>query len=107
MRRHCKLEDRNGQAVPLPSSPVSPTRTCVGCGARTAKSEMLRLVAVGNDIVPDVVARLPGRGAYLHRSQECWERAQRRKALTRALRAPGASPAGEIAGFLASDGGRG
>ena len=67
----------------------------MGCGARAAKSDLLRLVAVGDLIVPDAAARLPGRGAYLHPQQGCWDRALRRRALTRALRQPGAHPAGE------------
>ena len=74
----------------------------MGCGVRAAKSELLRLVAVGDEIVPDAAARLPGRGAYLHPRQGCWERAQRRKALARALRRPGILPAGELAGYLAA-----
>ena len=74
----------------------------MGCGVRAAKSELLRLVAVGDEIVPDTAARRPGRGAYLHPAQGCWERAQRRKALARALRRPGIHPAGELAGYLAA-----
>src|SRR5947209_2264189 len=89
---------------PSPSSP--PIRTCVGCGVRVAKSDLLRLVAVGDEIVPDATARLPGRGAYLHHRQGCWERAQRRRALARALRRPGAYPAAGLAEYL-SDGGAG
>jgi uncharacterized protein len=73
---------------------AQPVRTCVGCGVRTAKSDLLRLVAVGNEIVPDAAARLPGRGAYLHPGEECLVRAQRRKAIPRALRLPGTAPAG-------------
>ena len=61
---------------------------------RTAKSELLRLVAVGNEIVPDAAARLPGRGAYLHPSEECLARAQRRRAIPRALRLSGPASAG-------------
>ncbi|HMH93422.1 MAG TPA: YlxR family protein [Streptosporangiaceae bacterium] len=66
----------------------------MGCGVRTAKSDLLRLVAVGNEIVPDAAARLPGRGAYLHPSQECLARAQRRRAIPRALRLSGPASAG-------------
>jgi len=72
----------------------------VGCGVRAAKSDLLRLVVSGGDIVPDSAARMPGRGAYLHPSRGCWERAQRRKALARALRLPGPIPAGRIPGDL-------
>jgi uncharacterized protein len=47
---------------------------------------LLRVVGRGSDIVADPQARLPGRGAYLHLSQDCFEQAQRRKAFGRALR---------------------
>ena len=76
-------------------------RTCVGCRIREAKSDLLRLVAVGGDIVPDPKARLPGRGAYLHPSQECFELAQRRRALPRALRQPAPLGAGPLEDYLA------
>ncbi|MFC7732758.1 YlxR family protein [Actinomadura keratinilytica] len=41
---------------------AAPLRTCVGCRVRTAKSELLRLVAVEGVIVPDPRGRMPGRG---------------------------------------------
>jgi uncharacterized protein len=64
------------------------------------------MVAAGGDIVPDPHARLPGRGAYLHPSQECFELAQRRRALPRALRLPGPLGVGRLAGYLAEQSGR-
>jgi len=81
------------------SAPV--VRTCVGCRVRTVKSDLLRLVVAGGDIVPDPQARLPGRGAYLHPSQDCFELAQRRRALPRALRLPGPPGTGQLVGYLA------
>jgi uncharacterized protein len=75
-------------------------RTCVGCGSREAKFDLLRLVAAGDEIIPDPRAAMPGRGAYLHPSQGCWERAQRRRALTRALRLTGPLGTGRVAGYL-------
>ncbi len=69
-----------------------------------AKSDLLRLVAAGDDIVPDPQARLPGRGAYLHPSQECFELAQRRRALPRALREPGPLGTGQLTDYLAGQG---
>jgi uncharacterized protein len=84
----------------LTSRPVSPTRTCVGCGVRAARSELIRLVAASDEIVPDVAGRLDGRGAYLHLSLACLERAQRRKAFSRALRLPAALPDGKVAEYL-------
>ena len=90
-RKPCKLD--RGQATPI--------RTCIGCGERAAKPDLVRVVAAGDEIVPDSAGRLPGRGAYLHPSLACLERAQRRKALTRALRLPAALPDGKVAEYLA------
>jgi uncharacterized protein len=92
-RRHCKLD--TGQAAPV--------RTCVGCGERAAKPDLVRVVAAGDELVPDVAMRLPGRGAYLHPSLACYERAQRRKAFLRALRLPVALPAGKVAEYLSGE----
>jgi predicted RNA-binding protein YlxR (DUF448 family) len=89
-RRPCKLD--SGQAAAV--------RTCIGCGERAAKPDLVRVVAAGDELVPDVAMRLPGRGAYLHPSLACLERAQRRKAFPRALRLPVALPAGKVAEYL-------
>jgi len=78
----------------------------VGCGERAARPELVRVVVAGDEIVPDITARLPGRGAYLHRSLACLERAQRRKAFPRALRLPAALPAGKVAEYLAAEAGQ-
>jgi predicted RNA-binding protein YlxR (DUF448 family) len=61
---------------------------------------LIRVVAAGDEIVPDVAVRLPGRGAYLHPSLACLEQAQRRKAFTRALRLPALLPTGKVADYL-------
>jgi len=79
-----------------------PARTCVGCRERAAKSSLLRLVAAGDLLIPDPGACLPGRGAYLHLSQECLELAQRRRAFTRALRTQGPLGAAEVSEYLGS-----
>ena len=79
-----------------------PIRTCVGCKARAAKSSLLRLVVAGDGIVPDPQARQPGRGAYLHPSLECFELAQRRRAFSRALRAPGSLSTATLASYLST-----
>ncbi|WP_346104139.1 YlxR family protein [Nonomuraea maheshkhaliensis] len=80
MRQHGKLE-YGGHAVPQ--------RTCVGCRVRTAKSELLRLVRVEDQVVPDLRGRLSGRGASLHPSLSCLELAERRRAFPRAFRVRG------------------
>ena len=68
-------------------------RTCVGCGLRAAKRDLLRIVVdrrgTDAEIVADPAARSPGRGAYLHPSLDCLERARRRRAIPRALRVAG------------------
>jgi len=65
----------------------------VGCRQRAASSELLRVV-VGEvegrpALLPDPRRRAPGRGAHLHRSVECLDLAERRRAFPRALRVPG------------------
>ncbi|HMD56347.1 MAG TPA: YlxR family protein [Solirubrobacteraceae bacterium] len=78
-----------------------PRRTCVGCGRIAAKGELVRLAAArrydaaGPLAVIDDSGTMPGRGAYLCRSDvaphpaaECLARALRRGALARTLRAP-------------------
>ncbi|MCD7444011.1 MULTISPECIES: YlxR family protein [Streptomyces] len=67
-----------------------PERTCVGCRERAAKKDLLRIVAVEGECVPDDRGTLPGRGAYVHPALVCFDLAVRRRAFPRALRAPGA-----------------
>jgi hypothetical protein len=54
-----------------------------------AKTELLRVVAVSGQLVPDLRSRLPGRGAYVHPESGCLNLAERRKAFQRALRVAG------------------
>ncbi|MBJ7601031.1 MAG: DUF448 domain-containing protein [Candidatus Nephthysia bennettiae] len=68
-------------------TPRAPARTCVGCREEAAKDSLLRLVRAADGTVQrDPAGRAPGRGAYLHLSEACVERARRRKALERALK---------------------
>jgi predicted RNA-binding protein YlxR (DUF448 family) len=60
----------------------------VGCRQRAAKKSLLRIVAVEGECVPDHRGTLPGRGAYVHPALVCLDLAVRRRAFTRALRAP-------------------
>jgi uncharacterized protein len=66
----------------------SPIRTCVGCGGKAAQAELVRLVAEESRVVVDR-ARRGGRGAWLHASAPCLERAVKRRAFGRALRVEG------------------
>ena len=101
MPRRGKLASGMAIRSPRPTPPAPVVRTCVGCRARAAKSDLLRVVARGGEIVPDPQARLPGRGAYLHLSQKCFELAGRRRAFARALRLPGPLATGALEEYLA------
>ena len=61
----------------------------MGCRERAAKTDLLRIVAVEGECVPDHRGTLPGRGAYVHPAPVCLDLAVRRRAFPRALRAPG------------------
>jgi uncharacterized protein len=64
----------------------------VGCRRSEDKDALLRFVARDGALEPDPAARLPGRGAYLHRDESCWRAAVRRGAFRRALRGEVAVP---------------
>ena len=64
-------------------------RTCVGCRARAPRSALLRVVSIDSVLVPDERASMPGRGAWVHKTQECMDAALRRRAFVRALRVSG------------------
>ncbi|MFL1382273.1 YlxR family protein [Nocardiopsis protaetiae] len=66
--------------------PDRPTRTCVGCRSRAVQSDLVRMVAEGTAVIPDVRGRRPGRGAYLHDDRRCFEAAERRRVWSRAFR---------------------
>ncbi|MFP5023025.1 YlxR family protein [Pseudonocardia phyllosphaerae] len=66
-----------------------PIRTCVGCRQREQADELLRLVLENGHLVPDPRHRLPGRGAWLHPTTGCLDRAERRSAFNRAFRVRG------------------
>ncbi|RPE32381.1 hypothetical protein EDD38_0637 [Kitasatospora cineracea] len=80
-----------------------PERTCVGCRKRAAKHELLRVVAGGDECVPDPRGTLPGRGAYLHPDPNCLDLAVRRRAFPRALRVQGALDPGALREHLEAE----
>ncbi|WP_129842761.1 YlxR family protein [Streptomyces sp. RFCAC02] len=73
-----------------------PERTCVGCRRRSARNDLLRVVAHGDRCVPDLRGTLPGRGAYLHPTPDCLELAVRRRAFPRALKVQGPLDTGNL-----------
>ncbi|EAP96994.1 hypothetical protein JNB_20328 [Janibacter sp. HTCC2649] len=69
------------------SSKMEPVRTCVGCRVSDSRSALLRVVVGGpGALVPDLRRCLPGRGAWLHPTGDCFDLAVRRRAFGRALR---------------------
>jgi uncharacterized protein len=79
-----------------------PERTCVGCRAASPRSSLVRIVrGAAGTIEPDPDAIAGGRGAYLHRSASCLDRALRHGALGRALRTSvGPEEARKLRGFI-------
>ncbi|MGW0390208.1 YlxR family protein [Streptomyces sp. NPDC003042] len=82
-----------------------PERTCVGCRERAAKSDLLRIVAIGDECVPDPRGTLPGRGAYVHPAVVCLDQAVRRRAFPRALRSAGVLDTTELRRTVAAEAG--
>ena len=53
-----------------------PMRQCTGCGEMKNKKDMVRILrTTENEIVLDATGRKNGRGAYLCRSRECFQKA--------------------------------
>ena len=65
-----------------------PQRTCIGCREVAGKRGLVRLVRSpkGAVAVESPGERLAGRGAYLHHSRSCWERALGGATIGKALR---------------------
>ncbi|MGC3997408.1 MAG: DUF448 domain-containing protein [Anaeromyxobacter sp.] len=63
-------------------------RTCVGCGQKAEQPALVRFVAQDARVVVGAGGR-GGRGAWLHPAPACLDRAVRRRAFGRALRAEG------------------
>lgn len=81
-------------------NPACPERTCIGCRQRAAKTDLLRVAAVGDVCVPDHRGTLPGRGAYLHPALACFDLAVRRRAFGRAFRGPVTPDTAELRRFV-------
>ncbi len=66
-----------------------PLRTCLGCGAKRPKRELVRVVRTpAGPIELDPTGRRAGRGAYLCPGGDCLRAAMKGKRLERALEAP-------------------
>jgi predicted RNA-binding protein YlxR (DUF448 family) len=64
----------------------APQRSCLGCRAIRDKKELLRFVlAPDRTLVPDILAKLPGRGAYTCLNHACLRSAAQKKQFARAF----------------------
>lgn len=64
-----------------------PQRSCLGCRESRDKGQLLRFVLSPQDeVVPDLEAKLPGRGAYTCVSSACLTTASRQRQFSRAFK---------------------
>lgn len=61
-------------------------RRCIGCMESREKSELLRIVCPKDEAVLDLTGNDPGRGAYLCKSLECLEKAEKKNGFSRVFR---------------------
>ncbi len=63
-----------------------PMRMCTGCNEMKPKMELIRIVKTKEEeISVDFTGKLNGRGAYICKSLECYEKALKTKRLERAF----------------------
>lgn len=66
-----------------------PLRKCIGCGEMKDKRELVRIVrSKEGEVSVDFTGKKPGRGAYICKSVECLDKAERMKRLSKAFSAP-------------------
>ncbi len=76
-----------GGAAKGPRPKHVPKRTCIACRESEAKRGLIRVVRTPEGPVElDTTGKRNGRGAYLCRQQECWDKALATGALSRALK---------------------
>jgi uncharacterized protein len=87
--------ERRAPAAGAGSRAAPPQRRCIVTGEIRDRGALVRLV-VGPDgaIVPDVAARLPGRGLWLTPRRDIVDQAVTRRVFARAARRPVSAPAG-------------
>src|SRR3954466_15195893 len=85
------------RVVAAPGAPAtgSPERRCIITGESKDRGALLRFVVAPDGVlVPDVAARLPGRGLWLTAQRDIVDRALAKRVFARAARRPVAAPAG-------------
>lgn len=67
----------------------APERTCLACGRKTAKTDLLRIARnKAGSFSVDFQQQLPGRGAYVCRTPACAELLKKKKGLHHGFRQP-------------------
>lgn len=65
-----------------------PQRSCIGCGLKKDKGDLLRIVrSPEGEFSLDPSGRKNGRGAYICKDPACLEKAEKRKSLQRSFKA--------------------
>ena len=63
-----------------------PMRMCLGCGEMKPKRELIRVVkSKEGDISLDLTGKKSGRGAYICKSVECFEKSRKARKFERSL----------------------
>jgi len=89
-----------GAGIEAEADETGPQRRCLVTGEIRDRADLLRfVVGPSGELVPDVAARLPGRGLWLTPRRDIVERALAKRLFARAARRPVAVPAA-IAGCI-------
>jgi len=73
--------------VQMPRQKHVPQRTCIACRKTQGKREFVRIVRTPEgEVRIDPTGKLAGRGAYLHKSRDCWDQALSGQRLNAALK---------------------
>ncbi len=64
-----------------------PQRQCIGCGEMKNKKELIRVIKTPEEnIIIDATGKKNGRGAYICKSVECFQKAVKSRGLERSLK---------------------
>ena len=62
-----------------------PMRMCLGCGEMKPKRELIRVVKSKEGDILDLTGKKSGRGAYICKSVECFEKARKARKFERSF----------------------
>lgn len=65
-----------------------PSRMCIACRQGKPKKELVRVVAIGTELIADETGKAQGRGAYICPTVECLDKAKKINAFNRQLDTP-------------------